>query len=56
MWTHCHICQCPLKLAPFGSSATLRLIASGSGQTLPLTHVRCAILTKADIPVDVYGQ
>ena len=32
MWTYCHICKYSLKLARLGSTATLRVLASGSGQ------------------------
>ena len=35
MWTYSHICQQSLKLARLGSTATLLVLASGSGQTLP---------------------
>ena len=43
MWTYCHICQYSLKLARFGSTATLRVLASGSGQTLPSSRKKLMV-------------
>ena len=50
MWTHCHICQCSLRLARLGSAATLRVLASGSGQTLPSSRKKLMVSHMWDAP------
>ena len=43
MWTYCHICQYSLKLARLGFTATLRVLASGSGKTLPSSRKKLMV-------------
>ena len=43
MRTHYHICQYSLKFARLGSTATLRVIASVPGQTLPSSRRKLVV-------------